>query len=160
MRILVVDDQISIAEGVKEFLIQKGFNAFCVHSGSEALDFLERQSCDLVISDFKMPDLNGLELLKALRLKKSNVHFIMISAYLKMEDLLEAIKLKISDVFSKPFKNAELLQSIEALKSQKMIVFQPTVKKISAVTGCNHSVTSDYELYLFQEKSLKPVFWF
>ena len=119
MKILVVDDQKSIAEGIKAFLIQKGFDAFCVHSGSEALNFLEQEPCDLVISDFKMPDLNGLELLKTLRSKKNNIHFIMISAYLKMEDLLEAIKLKITDVFSKPFKNSELLQCIEVLKIQK-----------------------------------------
>lgn len=157
MKILVVDDQKSIAEGIKAFLIQRGFEAFCVHSGSEALNFLEQEPCDLVISDFKMPDLNGLELLKELRSKNSTIFFIMISAYLKMEDLLEAIKLKISDVFSKPFKNIELLQSIESLKSQQQSPFHPK-KNTSSVTGWNHSVTEDYDLYLLRGKSFQGYF--
>ncbi len=158
MKILVVDDQKSIAEGIRAFLIQKGFSAFCVHSGSDALNFLEHEPCDLVISDFKMPDLNGLELLKILRSKKNNIDFVLISAFLKMEDLLEAIKLKITDVFSKPFKNRELLQCIEALKTQKMPVFQTPGKNNPFVTGWNHSITEDYDLYLFHGKSFQGYF--
>ena len=84
-RILVVDDERSIRELLEIFLKKEGFAGSSVSSGEEALSLIKSADFDLVVSDIKMPDMSGIDLLRAARNSGFNGLFIMLTAFATAE---------------------------------------------------------------------------
>lgn len=104
--ILVVDDFESMRRIVKGTLKSIGFNNFIeAGDGAAALKKLEKQKVDLIISDWIMPNMNGLDFLKAVRAsdKFKNTPFIMVTAEGQKGNVLEAINAGVSNYIVKPF---------------------------------------------------------
>jgi two-component system chemotaxis response regulator CheY len=113
MRILIVDDHATMRKIVKNLLKQINFtNAEEADDGTTALEKLKKEDFDFVITDYNMPQMNGMALLKAIRedekLKKLPV--LMITAEASKENILHAAHLGVNDYVVKPF-NAEILKS-------------------------------------------------
>ncbi|MEW5745657.1 MAG: response regulator [Nitrospirota bacterium] len=104
--VLVVDDNEAVIELLKEFLHIEGFIVHGVNNGRQALDFLQKQHCDVVISDYVMPELNGAELVAILRERYPHLFIIGISAYCEAGELLRA---GAQAFLSKPFRLHDLL---------------------------------------------------
>ncbi len=112
MDVLVVDDAPTMRRIIRSLLKEIGFkNIREAENGSTALELLKNKKADLVLSDWNMPEMNGLEFLKAIRgdgaLKDLPV--LMITAESKKENLMEAVKAGVSNYIVKPF-NAKTLQ--------------------------------------------------
>jgi two-component system chemotaxis response regulator CheY len=106
MRVLVVDDMQAMIKVVIKILNSLGINNISTaNDGKEALELLDSSSFDLIISDWNMPNINGLELLKTVRAdeKLKHIPFIMLTAESQKEHFLEAIKAKVTSYISKPF---------------------------------------------------------
>jgi len=106
MRVLVVDDMQAMIKVVIKILNSLGINNISTaNDGKEALELLDSSSFDLIISDWNMPNINGLELLKTVRADEKLKHlpFIMLTAESQKEHFLEAIKAKVTSYISKPF---------------------------------------------------------
>lgn len=113
MRILIVDDHATMRKIVKNLLKQINFtNAEEADDGTTALEKLKKEDFDFVITDYNMPQMDGMALLKAIRedekLKKLPV--LMITAEASKENILHAAHLGVNDYVVKPF-NAEILKS-------------------------------------------------
>ncbi len=116
--ILIVDDELSMREFLAILLENEGYQPLLAASGEEALSTLSRQEIDLVISDIRMPEMSGLELLEKARAVKGGVPFIMITAYASPEDAVLAMKGGAYDYITKPFKVEEIKNVVRgALKS-------------------------------------------
>jgi two-component system response regulator PilR (NtrC family) len=110
--ILVVDDELSMREVLEFLLIREGYRVSFAASGREAIDAIREGDFDLVLSDIRLGDLTGLDVLKAAKAKNANTAVIMISAYASTENAVEAMNLGAFDYVPKPFDNAELKGTI------------------------------------------------
>ncbi len=113
-QILVVDDEQSMLEFLEYVLKKEGYGVSSVQESRKALELLsEKPGFDLVISDLRMPDLDGLGLLKASHEIDPEVPFIFMTAYASSDTAIEALKLGAFDYITKPFQVEELTNLIK-----------------------------------------------
>lgn len=108
VNILLVDDDQSLRNMLSFVLGKEGYQVEEAVSGLDALKKLKGRKYDLVISDIRMPDLNGIELLKKIKTHEQDLPVIMITAYAATHDAIEAMKLGAEDYIMKPFNLEEL----------------------------------------------------
>lgn len=121
--ILVVDDEPNSLFGICEVLNDEGFNVFSAGEGREAIELLRSNSINLVITDERMPDMNGMELLAEIKRNHYGIPVILITAYGSVSMAVEALKQGAFYFFEKPiFNNTERLITIirQAIKTQQM----------------------------------------
>jgi two-component system response regulator PilR (NtrC family) len=102
-RILVVDDERSIRELLAIVLRREGYDVLLAENGKNAIATLEREPVDILISDIKMPDLSGVDVLRAAKRIDQDILGIMITAFASTETAVEAMRLGACDYLSKPF---------------------------------------------------------
>ncbi|AEB09354.1 response regulator [Desulfobacca acetoxidans] len=120
-KILVVDDESAVLEIIRKILVDRGYIVDVASNGLEALKFLEKSRYDLVLSDVKMPEIDGLELLQQIGLLYPDLTTVMLSAFATIRDAVAAIKLGAFDYIAKPVYPEDLLYSIErALKFNEL----------------------------------------
>jgi two-component system alkaline phosphatase synthesis response regulator PhoP len=121
-KILVVDDEVHIVQVVAIKLRNNGFEVVTAENGAEGLETAVREKPDLIVSDFQMPVLSGLEMIEQLRTKPEtrDIPVIMLTArgFAIEEDKKQ--QLRISACLSKPFSPREVLQTIEEVLAQKI----------------------------------------
>ncbi len=107
-RILLVDDEETIRYALRETLITEGYNVDVAENGFQALERFKVMPYDLLITDIKMPGMDGLQLVR--EVKKSNpcLKVISITAYGSLETVKEATRLGVAEFLSKPFKIREI----------------------------------------------------
>lgn len=118
MKILVVDDFSTMRRIVKNILRQLGFvNIIEADDGSTALELLQREKIEFVVSDWNMPKMTGLELLKVIRADDALKHipFLMVTAEAQQENIIEAVKSGVSNYIVKPFTAETLSQKINQI---------------------------------------------
>ncbi len=115
-RILIVDDELNMQAVLKILFESKGYHVLCASNGEEALQLLEsRGDISLVISDLKMPVMDGIALLEQIRSRYEGIPFILISAYGTIERAVEAMKLGAVDFITKPFNKELIIRTVERL---------------------------------------------
>src|SRR5688572_27282607 len=102
-RILVADDERSMRELLAIVLRREGYDVVLAENGREAIAVIEREPIDLLISDIKMPDVSGVEVLRAAKRVDQDILGIMITAFASTETAVEAMRLGACDYLSKPF---------------------------------------------------------
>lgn len=118
MKILVVDDFATMRKIVKNLLKQVGYkNIVEAEDGVKALRVLKSQKVDFVISDWNMPNMNGLEFLKAVRAddELSGLPFLMVTAEALKENVVLAVRSGVSNYVVKPFTAEILNEKIEKI---------------------------------------------
>lgn len=118
--ILIVDDERSMREFLKILLEKNGHSVETAADGQSALDLADRHNFDLVISDIRMPGMNGLELLANLKQIRAEMPVIMITAFASPEDAVTAMKEGAFDYITKPFKVEEIKRVIDSATSRKV----------------------------------------
>lgn len=112
-RILVVDDSPDTREVVRRNLTAMGYQVLSAPGVPEALRVMEGSPVDLVITDLKMPGINGLELIRHIRENLRDVETIMITGYPSLEGAVEAVKTGAEEYLAKPFTDEELASAVE-----------------------------------------------
>jgi len=120
--ILVVDDEETMRETLKELLERDGFSVQMADNTYSAIDLYQKQQHNLVISDIMMPESDGIELLHKLKNINPEVIVILITGYASIDSAVQAIKIGAEDYFTKPFNNEEILKVVDRIyKNQKLI---------------------------------------
>ncbi len=107
-RILVVDDDKSLADDLVDYLTKSGYRASAAYGGHEGLSMFEQGDFQLVITEFKMPDIDGMDLLEAVKSMDRRVMVMFITGRGTIESAVTAIKKGAYDYIPKPFKMEEL----------------------------------------------------
>ena len=129
--ILIVDDEVEILELLELIITDKtGYRVLTSSNSLEVLEILRREKPDLLITDLRMPEVDGLELLVgALRLDPG-LPFIVITAYGTCEVALEALEKGVFDFITKPFRQEQILLTIEkAMKFRRLQKENQALKK-------------------------------
>jgi response regulator RpfG family c-di-GMP phosphodiesterase len=112
-RILVVDDEKVIREILADFLTMEGYVVHAVEDGAQALEELHKRSYNLVISDLKMPNLSGLELIQKISEESIPVLTVIMTGFGTVETAIEAMKKGAYDYILKPFKVEEVIHIVQ-----------------------------------------------
>lgn len=123
MKILVVDDEIMQLKNLKIGLQTECHSVVTAQSAEEALEQVEKagdEPFDLIITDYLMPDISGLDLLKTLRKKEPFIPVILMTAYGKKDLLIEAMQHQCNGFIEKPFSLEKILLEIARVKNHKL----------------------------------------
>ena len=105
--ILIIDDHDSIREGLELLLRRRGHRTRCAESGQHGLDLLEEEGADLVITDLKMSQMDGMEVLAQVKTSTPDTEVMVMTAHGTIERVVEAMKLGAADFITKPFSSEE-----------------------------------------------------
>jgi len=120
--LLIVDDEAPIRDALTKTLEREGYTVDAAQDGALALDLLRKRQFDLILADLRMPKVDGIALLRAVKATTSDVPVIMITGHGTIDDAVQSLKLGAFDFIQKPFKRQDLLRTIEkALATRRLI---------------------------------------
>jgi two-component system, OmpR family, response regulator MprA len=115
MKLLVVDDDRAVRDALRRVLTLAGYDVQTAEDGSEAIEQIVEAVPDAVVLDVGMPELNGLEVCRRVRLLGNRVPILMLTARVEIEDRVAGLDAGADDYLVKPFDNAELKARLRAL---------------------------------------------
>ena len=110
--ILLVDDDKEFRKAMKKMFENSGYAAVIAADGNEALDALSNEDFDLVISDLRMPNLNGVELMEELRRRGLETPIVFLTAFGEVESYMDLMNLGAFEYLNKPVKSKEILEVV------------------------------------------------
>lgn len=122
LQILIVDDDEMIGKTLKDIFTVKGFSANVVHNGNDAIAALENNQYHLVLSDIKMPGLNGVELYREIKARQPNLPVVLMTAYATTSLIQEGLDEGVIAVLKKPLDLDLVLKFLDYLKRELSIV--------------------------------------
>jgi DNA-binding NtrC family response regulator len=123
-RILVVDDEMIVCESCKRILEEDGYEVETALSGREAFDKMKESPFDIIITDLKMPEIDGMEVLRTFRKEYPDAIVIMITGFSTVETAVEAMKLGAFDYIPKPFTPDEVSIVVKKAIEKKNLVLE------------------------------------
>jgi len=111
--VLIVDDDPDVLSMLERLLKKLEYNPLVAKNGEEAVQIIDRNKIDVVVSDLVMPEMDGMELLKRVKSRKGDVPFVMITGHPTIETAVEAIKKGAYDYITKPFQVEEVQIKID-----------------------------------------------
>ncbi|VBB44094.1 Acetoacetate metabolism regulatory protein AtoC [uncultured Desulfatiglans sp.] len=153
-RVLVVDDEAVVRSGIKRALQSRGLEAVAVAAAEEALQMLARTHFDLALLDIRIPDMDGVELLKRIRTAHPELPVIMITGYPTIDTAVHAMKLGALDYLVKPFR----LDDLDA--ALKKIVWPPEAEagQAGALGEKGLQIDSEDSLIIGRSRPMKKIF--
>lgn len=146
-RVLVVDDEKVIREILADFLSMEGFHVRTAEDGSAALVELSRHHYDLVLSDLKMPNMGGLELLQAISKHAPNVVTVIMTGFGTVETAIDAMKRGAYDYILKPFKVEEVVHTIRrGLEKRKLEAENLRLKEALSLYKVSEAIAASLSL--------------
>ncbi len=120
-KILVVDDEIRMRESIKILLGDRNYRIETCPTADEAVRWLEKNECDLMLLDLMMPGMDGYALLDHVRVRHPDLTVIMMTGHASIESAVEALKRGAYDYLGKPFEHDELVKRVENALDQKRL---------------------------------------
>ena len=140
--ILVVDDKDSMRNMLTETLLEEGYRVDSASTGQKAIDLVRNKSYDLVLTDLKMPDLDGLKVLSEVKEVDSETAVILMTAYGTIEDAVAAMRMGAFDFVTKPFDTEHLCVLVtRALENRRLIAENSLLREeLFANTGLGNII--------------------
>lgn len=148
MKILVVEDEVALADSICDNLRSKGYEVTCAYDGSKGYDYITDKKFDLILLDLMLPRISGMELLERLRKNKNSTPVIILTALGSIEDKVAGLDSGANDYMTKPFSTEELLARIRVYERKN----NANVNKAEIIKYKNTKLdTSTFELYTDKE---------
>jgi DNA-binding NtrC family response regulator len=149
--ILVVDDEKSMRDSM-HMLLKEDYHVHLANSGKEAIELVKQQAIDLVLLDIRLPEIDGIEVLKLIKGHDDSIEVIMVTAVVMVKHAVEAIRIGAYDYITKPFDIDSLQEQVEKVLEKKMLLQENTsLKKL---------IEKDYqfEKIVGKSKEIREVF--
>ncbi len=146
--ILVVDDEAGFRDSVSRALRREGFSVLAADDGIAALEILRQQSVDLLLADLRMPGMDGLELLRAVKLIAPGTEVIMLSGHGTVEEAVAALKEGACDFLTKPFDRAPLIRVVHQALQRRALTLENRAlrRRLDELTGAGEIIGSAPEM--------------
>jgi DNA-binding response OmpR family regulator len=113
MHILIVEDELGIIQFLQQGLQEEGYQITTANDGSKGFELIQEQHFDLILLDWMLPKINGLDLCKAIRIKDQTTPIIFLTAKDTVQETIEGLKAGANDYIKKPFSFEELVERIK-----------------------------------------------
>jgi two-component system response regulator ArlR len=145
MRILIAEDEVSIARALKVMLEKNKYAVDMVHNGNDAFDYINQFSYDVLILDIMMPGKDGLSVLKQARKNGITTPALFLTAKAEIEDRVTGLDAGADDYLPKPFASSEFLARVRAL-SRRSESYAPSIVSLGNTSlDCNQYTLSAFE---------------
>jgi DNA-binding NtrC family response regulator len=121
-RVLLVDDDPGVSEVIGMLLEREGYSVEYASTVKTALQRVDLSDLDLVVTDLKLPDGTGLDVIAGVRARRPRLPIIMITSYSSMESAIDALRAGANDYVIKPFDNDELLRALARALNERRVV--------------------------------------
>ncbi len=121
-KILIIDDEQVVCKGCQLALEDEKYHVQICLTGKEGLNLIEEKDFDLILLDMKLPDIDGMEILKIVRQKRPELQVIVMTGYSTVQNAVEAMKLGAFDYLTKPFTDEEMIFSAKRAIEKKRLV--------------------------------------
>jgi DNA-binding NtrC family response regulator len=128
-KVLLVDDEQDFLDTLGERMRGRGMDVATTTSAEEALKKVDAESYDAIVLDLMMPEMDGLELLKAIKKKRPELQVILLTGYATVGKGIEAMKLGAVDFLEKPADLKVLTEKIKEAQAQKMVIVEKQVEE-------------------------------
>jgi len=118
--ILLVDDEEVVCRGCQRIFEEEGYTVQMALSGKEGLEKAHKERFDVIITDLKMPDMSGLDVIKDIKQNQPDVPVIMITGYASVQTAVEATKIGADDYIPKPFNPDEIIEAVENVTNKTL----------------------------------------
>ncbi|MGA2658531.1 MAG: sigma-54 dependent transcriptional regulator [Verrucomicrobiota bacterium] len=139
-QVLVVDDEQAICQLISSLLEQEGFVPLVALDGKTALQRLRTASPDMLIVDLKLPDLDGLEILRQAKALDEDLPVVILTAYAKVHGAVEAMRTAAFDYLAKPYDHHELVRVVRRALAERQ--FKLKLKQLACQTNASHDLTA------------------
>jgi NADH-quinone oxidoreductase subunit E len=112
-QVLIMEDEASVAKGLGMVLSEEGYQVDLAMTGRSALDSFNQKIFDLLVADLRLPDIDGMEVIKQVKRRRPDTEVLVITGYSTVTTAVEAMKLGASDYLSKPFTEDEFLAAVK-----------------------------------------------
>jgi two-component system response regulator AtoC len=136
--VMVIDDEPAIRQVVSALLQRAGYNVLQAANGLDAFERLVKGDIDIAISDIKMPDINGIELVRRVRAAGVDTSFVMMTAFASVDTAIEALQAGAADYLIKPVRNEDLLHRLQKIEDLRRLHAENRVLR-SLVQGADQS---------------------
>lgn len=126
LTILILDDEQRVRDEIEEFLSENQFAVCKAELPSQAFNIIDKEDIDIAIVDIKLPEMDGIKVLKKIKENHPEIEVIMISGHGDMQTVIEAMRLGASDYFPKPFRLLEINNAIE--RTKRFIILHKKLK--------------------------------
>jgi DNA-binding NtrC family response regulator len=116
--VLVVDDELLIRDLLYDFLTSQGWSISVTESGEKALDILRQKKIDLILTDIRMPEMDGLTLAAEVRQAHPEIPVVVMTGYPSVESAVAALRTRVADYVTKPFNIHQLHKLLKAALEQ------------------------------------------
>jgi CheY-like chemotaxis protein len=141
--ILAVDDEAIVLDSFRKILVLEGYSIDTVETGKEALGLIQKNDYDFVFTDLKMPEMDGLDVVKAVKHLRPDIDVIMITGYATIESAVDSMKYGAMDYVQKPFTEEELINFTNKSLIRRMARIEkqirPAVHLVTPSTGVSTS---------------------
>ena len=128
--ILVMEDDVNVAKGLEMILSEEGYEVNLAGTGELAMKAFREKKFDLLVADLRLPDINGMEIIKQVKEQKPETEVIVITGYGTTATAVEAMKIGVYDFLPKPFTEEQIKNAItEALLTQEETAVKTEIKK-------------------------------
>jgi DNA-binding response OmpR family regulator len=130
--VLLVEDEPSVANGLKMVLGEEGYGVDVAMTGGDALDAFRGNGFELVVADLRLPDIDGMEVVRQIKEERPDTKVVIITGYPSVSSAVESAKLGVSDYLRKPFTEDDFLAAVgEAVKAREK---EPSERFLSETT--------------------------
>ncbi|MBN2706124.1 MAG: sigma-54-dependent Fis family transcriptional regulator, partial [Deltaproteobacteria bacterium] len=151
VRVLVVDDEAVIRKGLCRVMESRGYQAEASESGFGAIEKLQKTPFNIVITDLKMPGMDGIEVLKTIKILQPDVPVIIITGYSTVDTAVEAMKNGAFDYIAKPFTPEQMIEMVEKALEQRTIQMQMSHPAVG-------SSPNGFEIFVGESEAMQRVY--
>jgi len=144
-RVLVADDEESLRGIIKEVLTDGGYEVECATNGKEALEMVKTKSFQVVISDIRMPELNGIELLEKIKAYNSEIQVVIMTSHGSLDTAIKAIRLGAYDYLTKPFEDLDVITTVINRTVEKLRLEMEVKRLVDELKHRNEEVEALYD---------------
>ena len=112
-RVLIMEDEMSLAKGLAMIMREEGYDVDLADTGRGALEQFQKNDFDLLVADLRLPDINGMEVVEQVRGNKPETNVVIITGYPTVASNAQAVKLGVSDYLHKPFTEDQFMKAVK-----------------------------------------------
>jgi DNA-binding response OmpR family regulator len=155
-QILVMEDELSVAKGLQMILKEEGYAVDLAITGQSALDKLSQRGFDVLVADLRLPDIDGMEVIKKVRKNQPETEAIVITGYPSVASAVESVKIGVCDYLRKPFTDDEFKEAVEGALKKKQ---KSSIEELIVETEKGRLIQKQEVIRVLERTSRDYDFW-
>ena len=154
--ILVMEDETSMAKGIEMVLKEEGYAVDLAMNGQSALDKFSERAFDILVADLRLPDMDGMEVIKEVKDRRPETEAIVVTGYPSVSSAVDSVKIGVFDYLRKPFTDDQLMGAVKGALEKRQ---KATMEELITDTEKGRLIQRQEVIRVLDRTSQDVVFW-